>query len=277
MFKLFKGPIGDIIADKARVSFGFDTKKEAMDKAISKYQREDADAAKQSIAKRNIVISSLKQKKHYYDQILQRYNHFLELYNKIHDIATEEIKKGDSEVEMSLKDRNGTVIAVGNFAALSSVIMLPQFSTDIVFYSGALQQMATEYIDVLIDAIESGRGNAEVNGKQIKLSELYDSYLMAYQFVQDGYVTDLHKQSFYPQNSGSRMLAIVKDFIYQYKGMASSMANNFSLSISKLENAQHDDERTLQIIEEAKQLIITSEEYVRASASDEYLKEFGKK
>ncbi len=275
MFKLYKGKISDIIKDEIAQAFGFGTKKERIDHNLGQYRINEVNNINYIIAQRNILISKLNTQLANYDRILNPLKEFETLYKKIEELSEQEIIKNGSAVSFTLKRKNGSIYANGNYATLRDAIKLEKNADEAIFLYDSLEKMRNKAKTLLIEKIINNNGTIYSRLGEIYIPEICTNFQRLKQLVSLGLICNSSGNPYIFSINNFNDATLLRDSIRKDMNSLEYNRNAIYYNLNSLKSASASDESTLNLIEKSKELIRKSPEYIAASLSDEYLK--GKK
>ncbi len=277
MYKLEKGKLSTRIKDNIALTFGFGTKKERMDEQVNNYEKDKINSLNHIMAERNLLISKVNAQIFAIDKILKPLEEYLNLYKKIEDLIEEEITKPSSLIPFALYKPDNSLIATGNYTTLTKVISIRENNAYAVFLVSELEKSKEQKKSNLINAFIQGHGKIYIKNQLLDNSEIYLSFKKMQQLLSSGSICNLNGIPINYQIFTFNDATNLKNLLIDTKNDLSIKKNLLETTLTNLNNAKEANESTLNIIEATKKIITTSPEYVDASLSDTYLKEYKKR
>ena len=267
-FRLFK--------DSFRNAFGFETRKESLDRQISDYKRNEVNFIKHEISKRQILISQLQTKLNIIAQVMKVYDDFLEHYEAILLESEHEITKAHSNVIFRITSPDKQKMFEGNYSILSALASKKENSDDILSFSLQLQNIVENGKYVFANAIVLGKGTVVVKGNPVHNFKIFQEFSLIEKMFQLEMIKDINGNVLNIEIYDFYTLIQLKELITVYKHQLELYKIQFSSELKKLNLADSNDKYSLEQIENIKNLIKSSEEYNIAQASHDYLEQINK-
>lgn len=267
-----------IFNDKLRQAFGFQTSKEDLDQKIDNYKKHIVNDTEYSIATRKILISSVEERIRQIAIIIQNNQSMIDLYNKIKDKSIEKIEEPNNAIKVSLIDADGNIIMYANYKTLKdyleSLIKKGISGKTIAIYNKQLGEALTKMWMFYADIIIRGKGTVDVDGQYIENNyEIYADYVKITGLMNEHTLKDENRKAIVLDLLGINLIKELYEQCEKANNQLYLLLNILENNLEQLKHDQNDDEYTLKIIEETKQILRSSNEYFQAKASYDYLKE----
>jgi len=273
-FKLNRKVSSQIVKDQFTSWLGFGTKKERIDSQLDNYKRIEQNNLQYLISEKNVLLAKINARINYLKQFMDNYEVIIGSYNKIISLAEEEVKKGDSFFEISLLNLDGTLFAKGNYYVLKDIIKHYATIDNAAFLAKQLEDKLYEQVINCATVLINGKGVAMANGQVIKNYDIFSYYNRSNSLIEEKVLKNMDNYVFSSNSNGFQLFEEAKDFAVTYKLKYELVLNKLNIQKLKLNNIKQIDERALEEIELAKNLILNSQEYALLKASDEYIKKF---
>lgn len=265
-----------LIKDLLTTSLGLGTKKERIDVKLEQFHKQEVNELNYSIAKRNVVIQSLKSKIHYFENIFKMNKRIVDLCNAILDQAKEEITKADSQIYFNIYNEDNSILATGNVAVLKETLRLKKIQNP-AFYIKQIENSIDTMVYKLIEKVICNKGYIIINNVRIDLRDIYNNYLKLEQLMNLGTIVDIQNKIININKSGLNLILDLREICLKNVHSTDLVLHKLRLSEEMLNNQSLQEKYLLEEIENAKRLIVATEEYMEAKASDDYLEKTGRK
>lgn len=263
-----------LIRDSISKSLGLGTKKDRIEARLSNYRVSDVNRVQHEIALRNEVLGKIKMKIRDYERIKESNEKVLKLCESIFTQAEQEVLKKGSEVQVTLYTKNNEVYLTNNIAILREIIIQYNSFEKAMFYSEQLEQKVELTIYVFIELALANKGM--YNGK-VDARGLYSDYTAVEHLIALDELVDLNGKPLKPRGQGISLLMTLKEICEKNLGEVRLLLQKLYREERNLNNQNLEGEYLLQTIENAKQVVRTSEEYAEAQASHDYIESIGRK
>lgn len=263
-----------LIKDSISESLGLGTEKDRIEARLSNYRVNDVNRVQHEIALRNEVLGKIKMKIRDYERIKESNEKILKLCESIFNQAEQEVLKEGSEVQVTLYTKNNEVYLTANIAILREVIVRYNNLEEAMFYKKQLEQKVEPTIYVFIEMAIANKGmyNGTVDARG-----LYSDYTTVKHLIALDGLIDLNGKPLKPRGQGVSLLMILKKICEKNLGEVRLLLQKLYREEKNLNNQNLKGEYLLQTIENAKQVVRTSEEYAIAKASHDYIESIGRK
>ncbi len=271
-----------IFEDKIRKSLGLGTKKESLDNKIQNYELAKENEIKYIMAQKQQIISKILERIRQIELIVEDNQFFINAYELIKNKAIEKIKQRDSIIENNWINKNGKEMFRANYKEmndyLNSLLKKRIDINDITFFNKELADFLNEAWILYANAIILGKGTLKVDGKEIDdCYEIYVTYVNSLNAIKAGKLKNPSGKAVSLSETKIELIVKAKNFSENVNNSLSLLLSQLEYNLSMLKSDQENNEYTLKTINETRKLMESSEEYVKAKASHDYLEEFGRK